>query len=420
MLLRILQVVTVVAWAVLAGRVEADAVAIALVDGTTVTGELGKWTSGSVLLTTADGPREFPRSQLLDIRWERDSDAAAAAAPNLRLELVDGTALPIESFAAAGRMAQFASPLADKSLKLSAERIRRVELQPTSDAIAGLWRQLDERQPAGDVLLVANRDGTKLDYLTGVVGDVTTDNVAFEYDGQQLNIKRPRVAGIQYYHAEPPRLPEPLCTVALVTGASVPVRTLEAADGQLRIVTPAGLRLTMPLNQLARADYSAGKLSYLSDLEPTETKWTPRVAVPAGAALLANYGLPRKNASFAGSALTLSWANDSEASGREIRTYVKGLAVRSRTEATWRLPPGMNRFTATAGIDPATASEGHVMLEIRADDRVLWEGEIDGTRDPVQIEVELKSAHRLQIRVDYGRNLDFGDCLHLVDARVTK
>ena len=136
--------------------------------------------------------------------------------------------------------------------------------------------------------------------------------------------------------------------------------------------------------------------------------------------MLADYGHPRRNTSFAGSAIALSWADESEPSGRSVRTYEKGLALRSRTEATWRLPPGMKRFSATAGIDPATANEGHVLLEIRADDRVLWEGEIDGRRDPVQIEVELKSAHRLQIRVDYGRNLDFGDRLHLIEARVTK
>jgi hypothetical protein len=60
------------------------------------------------------------------------------------------------------------------------------------------------------------------------------------------------------------------------------------------------------------------------------------------------------------------------------------------------------------------------MLEIRADQRVLWEGEVDGHADPVNIDVNLGSARRLQIRVDYGRNLDFGDRLHLVEARVTK
>lgn len=405
----------------LASRVAVADVAIALVDGTTVAGDLAAWNSQGVTVTTPDGPREIPRGQLLELRWERDgASSEAPAAGELYVELVDGARLPITAFTAARRVAQFASPLIDAPLKIPAANIRRVELRPASDATTQLWSQVDEREPAGDVLLVVNRDGTKLDYLAGVVGDVTAESVAFEYDGQKLEVKRPRIAGIQYYHAEAPRLSEPLCTLELVGGATVPVSTLQRTGDQLRVLTPAKLRLTLPERQLVRADYSAGKLAYLSDLEPVAVKWTPRVAVPPGAALLAEYGQPRMNASFGGSALTLAWEDEARSTGREVRTYAKGLALRSRTEAAWRLPTGMQRFAATAGIDPATAEQGHVVLEIRADDRVLWEGEIDGRRDPVSIEVELKSARRLQIRVDYGRNLDFGDRLHLIDARVIK
>ena len=80
----------------------------------------------------------------------------------------------------------------------------------------------------------------------------------------------------------------------------------------------------------------------------------------------------------------------------------------------------MARFIATAGIDPATAGQGHVTLEIRGDDRVLWEGAIDGREPPVEIDVELGTARRLQLIVDYGENLDYGDRLHLVEARFTK
>ena len=49
-----------------------------------------------------------------------------------------------------------------------------------------------------------------------------------------------------------------------------------------------------------------------------------------------------------------------------------------------------------------------------------WEGAIDGREPPVEIDVELGSARRLQLVVDYGKNLDYGDRLHLVEARFTK
>src|SRR4029079_9146425 len=115
----------------------------------------------------------------------------------------------------------------------------------------------------------------------------------------------------------------------------------------------------------ARADFSAGKLSYLSDLKPTNVKWTPRIAAPAAASLIAGYGLPRNDVSYSGSPLSLAWPDEALASGRQVRTYAKGLALRSRTEASFRIPAGMKRFVTTAGIDPATAQQGHVLLEIR-------------------------------------------------------
>jgi hypothetical protein len=80
----------------------------------------------------------------------------------------------------------------------------------------------------------------------------------------------------------------------------------------------------------------------------------------------------------------------------------------------------MRRFVAIAGIDPTSASQGHVTLEIRGDDRILWEGVVDGRQPPVNIDVQLEAARRLQLVVDYGENLDYGDRLHLIEARFTK
>src|SRR5690606_33765143 len=112
----------------------------------------------------------------------------------------------------------------------------------------------------------------------------------------------------------------------------------------------------------ARIDFSSGKLAYLGDLKPTAVRWTPRVALPEGATTIASYGLPRNNVSYSGSPLSLQWRDDPLPNRRDLRTYARGLALRSRTELTYRIPEGMTRFVATAGIDPASASQGHVAL----------------------------------------------------------
>ena len=86
----------------------------------------------------------------------------------------------------------------------------------------------------------------------------------------------------------------------------------------------------------------------------------------------------------------------------------------------YRLPAGFNRFTALAGIDPATTADGNVRLAILADDRSLLETEIAGDQPPQPIDVEIAGAKRLKIVVDFGQNLDTGDWLNLCDAKIVK
>ena len=106
--------------------------------------------------------------------------------------------------------------------------------------------------------------------------------------------------------------------------------------------------------------------------------------------------------------------------GPLIRSYSKGLALRSRTEIVYRLPQGMRRFQAIAGIAPATASQGNVELFFYCDNSQRWQGVIDGEQPPVEIGLDIEGVRELTIVVDYGENLDWGDQLHLVEARVTK
>jgi hypothetical protein len=402
-----------------AAAVEPGDATLTLLDGATVSGRVTAWDAGRVVVAADAGPQEVPRARLVDLRF--GPGEASAPLPVTSVEFIDGTRICATEFTAAGGAATITTPYSEKPLEASTELIRIAELKPPGDATAALWKQLAERQVAGDLLIVAKREGGLLDYLAGVVGDVSADEVSFDYDGQKLPVKRSKIAAISYYHAKQPALPEATCQLTLMDGSQIPAREVALADdGLLRVTTPAGIELAVSLVHVVRGDFSAGKLAYLSDLKPLEMKWTPRIAPSGAAALIAAVGQPRNNVSFTGSALSLAWPDESRPTGHEIRTYARGLAIRSRTDLAYRLPAGMRRFTAMAGIDPATAGQGHVVLEIRADDRVLWEGEIDGKRPPVELDLDLGTARRLQFHVDYGRNLDYGDRLHLVEARVTK
>ena len=47
-----------------------------------------------------------------------------------------------------------------------------------------------------------------MDYLTGVIGDVTAEQADFEWDGDRVPVKLSKIAAIVFYHAKPANLPE--------------------------------------------------------------------------------------------------------------------------------------------------------------------------------------------------------------------
>jgi hypothetical protein len=193
-------------------------------------------------------------------------------------------------------------------------------------------------------------------------------------------------------------------------------------DGDIvRLKTTSGLELTWSLDDLAFADFSAGKISYLSDLEPVSQKWTPIVALPPAASAAAAYGKLRRDRSPFGGPLVLTLPDEaSPGLRRHDRTFDKGLALRSRAELVYRIPTGFRRLTAIAGIDPKAAAGGNVRLAIQGDDREIVTKEIAGSDPPSPIDIDIANVRRLTIIVDYGRNLDQGDWLILGDARIVK
>lgn len=396
--------------------------AVTLLDGRTVAGTVASWSDEEVTLQTDAGEQTFSAKELLEVNWPSAGDPAepSPAETPASIELIDGARLPVAEFTVADRVAQVTTPLAPAPLELRAEIIKRVELVPPSPGSTEAWERMDRTEATGDMLLVTKRDGESFDYLTGVVGDVTPEQAEFQWDGDKLDVKRSKIAGIAYYHAKPRAVKDAVCEISLADGSRVPALKFALAGDALTVTTPAGAELSLPLASVRRADYSGGKLAYLGDMKPIKSSWEPRIAWGPGAQNIDAQGQPRSNQSFAGSPLSLLWRDDPLPARRDIRTYNKGVAIRSRTELEYRLPAGMRRFVAVAGIDPLSAHQGHVTLVVRADDRVVWEGEIDGRQPPVEIDVELGAARRLHLLVDYGDNLDYGDRLHLAEARVTK
>ena len=396
-------------------------------DGTTVAGELRGWNESGVTIAAPAGEQQIALDQLISLRWpaEPESSKPAEAAAGTA-ELTDGTLIPLSSLSVTGDVAtikvQRSGDPKEIAVSLSATQIAAIQFQHLDEPLAKQWDEIRRLNLASDVLVVLKRDGTSLDYVEGVLGQITDDKVEFKLEGESNRVDRAKVAGVIYYRADRRTPTEPRMLLQGRSGLRASATTVRFDDALVEITTAAGAEFAWPVDDIEFADFSAGKVMYLSDIEPASRKWTPLVGLPTGVTLAAEYGQPRRNHSAFGETLTLLLRDKDAGSAEQgtLRSFTKGLALRSRTELVYRLPAGFNRFTALAGIDPATNATGNVRLAILADDRPLLETEIAGSQPPQPIDVQITGAKRLKIVVDFGQNLDTGDWLNLCDAKIVK
>jgi hypothetical protein len=409
-----------------ASAVTASEVSATRLDGTNTKGELRQWNAADIVIATATGDERIATNQLASLNWHPHGVSPATGDKNGGIvELIDGTTLPCKSIFIT--QSQVTVKLAipkrtdNQSLTLPAKQVSAIRFRTLDAPLAKQWDEMLRLNLASDVLAVLKKDGKSLDYVEGIIGDVTEDKIEFKLEGASQRVDRGKIAGIVYYRPDRRMTRERQATIHGRSGFRSQAAALELNDTQLQITTVAGIKLTWALDDITSADFSAGKLMYLSDIEAASEKWTPLVALPSTAKLAAEYGQPRRDKSAYGGPLTLLMKADALADAQEnTRTFNKGVAIRSRTEIVYRLPAGFQRFTALAGIDPATSANGNVRLIISADDRVILDTEIAGNEPAQPIQLEITGAKRLKILVDYGQNLDTGDWLNLCDARIVK
>jgi hypothetical protein len=374
-------------------------------DGQTVVGTIDELTPERLTLAADTGRVSIPIDRLLAVSSKRKLEPPLGAA-GVVVELTDGAVVRGSRYVARGEQARITS-LRGEVLDVPARMVRTVLYGGSeSEAVQSEWTRLSGMKAEADLLVV--RGGDALDYHKGVLHDVTDESIRFDLDGELLPVKRSKVYGLVYRRPPAADLPPAVCRVTDAAGSQWPVRSL-GLGAKLKWTTPAGLSTSQALENIARIDFSSGKLLYLGDLKPESVAWTPYFGGREPLPSMKRFYAPRFDSGFDSHLLRLGKVE-----------YRKGLALYSRTEIVYRLPERFGRFLAVAGIADAVRPGGKVRLVIRGDDRVLFEGGLSGSEPPRPIDLDISGVRRLTILVDFQRGLNVGSQLLLCNARVVK
>jgi hypothetical protein len=281
--------------------------------------------------------------------------------------------------------------------------VRSLRLAAADDKLEAAWQEMTGRETSNDLLVV--RKGEALDFVAGVVGDVSAKDVKLLVRGREVAVPRERVFGIVYV-AQPVATP-PLCEITLAPGDRLRASAVSVADNRLTLKVGAASP-TIPLADVVTLDFTLGKLKALADLPMTQSQFATTPLLTA-----ASFEV-RKNRNSLGKTLRIG-----------DREFPRGLWMHSGAAATFRLGREYRRLTASIGLDSNSTELPRVAPRVKVifsgDGKTIDSRQVAWDDPPIAIDLDVSGIRELEVRVEPPGDKP-GVLEHLVlgDARVIK
>jgi len=317
------------------------------------------------------------------------------------LELTDGSVLHCSQVLLKGKAAELTIlPHLQLTVPLSAVfSILRDAHDPT---VRTDWLRYLPSRGAFDTVVV--KSGNKFDGLGGTFGAGTAAGDGIEFTpsdgGEKLTPKLAKVAGLIFVQKPDPNAPPILCKVTDAGRNLLVAADVALTEKGLTVTTVAGIKVSYPAPIHARLDFSKGKLTYLSDMDPAavdETSTEDSVF---------HY---RRDVNLEGGPLRMAG-----------ESYTKGLAIHSRTLLTYDIGGDYRELRLTLGVDDGVVIDSRIVVTFEGDGRKLFEAEVGRKDPPRPVAVDVKGVRRLRLTVKSAGLLDLGAQVNLGDAKVSK
>lgn len=395
-------------------------VKVTTLDGQTIEGETLQIDANRVAVVTTDGPQAVPLADVLQV----DHSATEVAEPSsaeLQIRLHDGSQLAVQALSATAEQLTAQSDSLGE-LKIPRGRVRSVRLQATQEKWQKEWNAYLQRTNDKDMVIVPKRDGSGLDFLSGVVVSLSEDTMPFLLDGDEIPVPRDRVFGVIFGSSSAPPT-QAAATVDLQNGVQLAVQDVRIEQGRLQVTTSWGQSLSLPTESLSKIDFSQGRLHYLSDLQPLRETYF-------GLSVDNRWGPLFEQDRETRTGLSRMWKMSRDRfpnNGQPLlslrgKSYQRGLCIFPSARIEYALDRKYSSLKTLVGVDDEVAfnqvdpaAPTAVQLKIEADGRPVFDQLITATADPLPVELDLTGVNTLTLVVDFGDGSSVCDYLDLVN-----
>jgi hypothetical protein len=374
---------------------ESSSVVVTLLTGDPIQGELETLSDESVVIKAGGEIKTFARANVLTVKLAGQEETIDANAPKTIVALSDGMHVKADNVSYDGTTLTVQSAILGE-LTGKGNLLHHVRYAEGNSATLEKWSNILQRESKQDLLVINKEDS--IDFVEGVISKLDEKAVYFLLDGEEIPVGISKVFGIILNRKTTPG--NPIGAIQMTNKDRLPLASIQYAEGKLSAVTDSGLQITTTLDAVDLIDFRQGRLVYLSELEPRTYEYTP---------FFDEEWKMRLDKNFDGSLIRIG-----------NQTFTRGLCIHSKTLVRYRLAGEYRRFQAVMGIDELVGNKGHTRVVIKADDQILFEGDVRGSDEPVELDFEVSDKRDLEILVDFGADLSVADHLALGNARLVK
>ncbi len=386
-------------------------VVLRTLDGRSTAGAIVSLSATGVVIKAEGQEKTVPVEQVLEIDFPTAAKPPTAA-KYIDVELTDGSLLHCNRVGFRGKDVEV-ELVTGQQVKLPLAAVSYV-LHDAQDAkLQKQWKEILGRKRNSDVL-ASVRDGELIPF-NGTFGDADDEGKTIRFDldskGEPRALPLERARALSFLRQPDPKAPPVLCKLSDAQTSLVMVSALEAGPSGLAVTTPAGVRIEYAREKVARLDYSKGKLTYLSDLEPVKVVYSSTEDTPQPYRRDKNLD-NQPLMLVASEKVQLPWGKG---------PCPKGLAAHAYTSLEYDLGGDYREFSAWIGVDhDVGGSDGGTRVVIQGDGKELYNRTIFPRDDPDHARLGVKDVRRLRIIVSSADLLDLGRHVDLADAKVSK
>ncbi len=255
-----------------------------------------------------------------------------------------------------------------------------------------------------DAVFVETGEGERR--VDGIVEQMNREQLQINYGGDSRKIGLPKINAIVMADLGLDSPDGSQATINLTDGSLIKGVIAGFADGKLKVSLSGNSWIELPSDQVVDFSIASDRLQFLSDLKPLDVQQKTEFTIQRSW---------QPDRSVENNQLSVRYGKSDK-----ILKFNKGLGTQAFTQLVFTNSMDFDRFRAIVGIDAETDGRGDCLMVVRGDGIELWSQRVQGSGEPVEVDLDISGMDRIALVVYPGVDFDLADHADWGNARFVR